>query len=146
MRTGTLCAGLAFAAAAGCSAPEPAGPEGPAVELRLGSTRGLTFEPAELSAPPGRLVRLTFRNGSRVHHNFVLTRPGLDHEMAALGAETGERGGFLPHSADALAHTRLLEPGERQTISFRTPSEPGDYPFLCTVEGHSMMRGTLTVR
>jgi azurin len=47
---------------------------------------------------------------------------------------------------DVLAATKLLGPGESETITF-TVDEPGDYQFVCTFPGHfAMMRGIMVVK
>ena len=46
-----------------------------------------------------------------------------------------------------IVATKLLQPGQNETITFKAPTEPGDYPFLCTFPGHAtMMKGVLTVK
>ena len=43
--------------------------------------------------------------------------------------------------------TSLVQPGQSVTVQFRAPSEPGDYPFVCTFPGHwRVMNGVLRVR
>ena len=37
---------------------------------------------------------------------------------------------------DVLAHTKLLGPGESDTITFTAPFIPGDYVYLCSFPGH----------
>ena len=46
-----------------------------------------------------------------------------------------------------LIHTKLLGPGEEDTISF-TPLAPGVYEYVCTFPGHTAagMRGQITVK
>jgi azurin len=50
-------------------------------------------------------------------------------------------------AAMILAQTKLLGPGESETIDFKAPTQPGEYPFLCTFPGHfAMMKGKLVVK
>jgi azurin len=46
-----------------------------------------------------------------------------------------------------IAHTKLLGPKEKDTVTFQAPKEPGRYPFLCSFPGHYQvgMRGELIV-
>jgi azurin len=54
--------------------------------------------------------------------------------------------GFIPETPDLLYHTKLLNPGESETLEFTAGPERGDYPYLCTFPGHSrIMQGTLKV-
>ena len=55
---------------------------------------------------------------------------------------------YIPPDAldQIIAHTKLLGPGETDTIEFDAPG-PGSYPFLCTFPGHvALMSGTLVVQ
>lgn len=63
---------------------------------------------------------------------------GVSHEEVA-GHDMGHV------SADPDIHVAAA-PGSRNTIEF-TPSEPGEYEFVCTVAGHKEagMVGTLVV-
>jgi uncharacterized cupredoxin-like copper-binding protein len=92
-------------------------------------------------------VTLAFNNTSGVNqHNWILANGGDDVaariDEAALGAE-----GYIPTGADVLAHSRLLNPGENETVTFTAPAA-GTYTYLCTVPGHyaAGMKGTLTVQ
>ena len=41
------------------------------------------------------------------------------------------------------SHTKLLQPGEVETITFTCPS-PGEYPYMCMFPGHTfMMNGVI---
>ena len=60
-----------------------------------------------------------------------------------LGAK-GFEVGFVPESPDILWAIKLLDHGKEQVVEFTAPTEPGDYPYICTFPGHHMMmRGTL---
>ena len=53
---------------------------------------------------------------------------------------------FVPEMAEVLQSTRLLQPGQSQTLEFRAPEKAGDYPFVCTFPGHwTRMNGVLRV-
>jgi azurin len=54
--------------------------------------------------------------------------------------------GFIPETPDVLYHTKLLNPGESETLEFTAGPEKGEYPYLCTFPGHPrIMQGTLKV-
>jgi azurin len=47
---------------------------------------------------------------------------------------------------DVLAHTKLLGPGEFDTIEFMAPATPGTLEYVCTFPGHfGTMNGKITV-
>jgi putative heme-binding domain-containing protein len=53
---------------------------------------------------------------------------------------------FVPDTDEVLHASKLLQPGESQTLAFAAPAEPGDYPYVCTFPGHWMrMNGILRV-
>ena len=55
---------------------------------------------------------------------------------------------YLPDDLSAvLAHTKTLGPNESDRIEFHAPTDPGEYPFLCTFPGHfALMKGKLIVK
>ena len=56
---------------------------------------------------------------------------------------------YIPASLQTqiLASSKLLGPGEMDSINFTAPSEPGNYTFLCSFPAHMFagMRGIMTV-
>lgn len=54
---------------------------------------------------------------------------------------------FVPKSAQVLHATKLLNPAGTQTLRFKAPAQPGDYPYVCTFPGHwTIMNGIMEVR
>ena len=84
-------------------------------------------------------------------HNLVLLKKGVSaiaFGQKAMGAGANATNP-LPDSVkeDVIASTKLLGPGESDTVSFTAPADPGDYEYVCTFPGHfAMMRGTMTVK
>ncbi|HNP72782.1 MAG TPA: plastocyanin/azurin family copper-binding protein [Kouleothrix sp.] len=114
------------------------------------STAGeqLQFAPGNLSAAPGD-VKVTFKNGSGAQkHNWVLVKGGDDvaAKVDEAGVAAGDAKGYIPDDANILAHTKLVDGGGSDSISFK--ADPGTYTFLCTFPGHytAGMKGTLTVK
>lgn len=117
------------------------------VELTV-VAKDIYFEPAELSAPAGSLVRLTFVNEGVMEHDWQMpglkssvvsvitptetTTARMDSELAA--AETGS----YPYAGAAA--------GGQMVIEFMADT-PGAYEYLCVVPGHKEagMVGTFTV-
>ena len=83
-------------------------------------------------------------------HNLVILKKGISslkfgQRIMGLGASATNP---LPEASmdEVLAATKLLGPGESDTITFTAP-EPGDYQFVCTFPGHfAMMRGIMVVK
>ena len=56
------------------------------------------------------------------------------------------RGVIKPGDANVIAATKLLKPGETDTITFDAPP-PGTYPYVSTFPGfYTRMKGVLTVK
>ena len=47
-----------------------------------------------------------------------------------------------------LAHSKLLGPGESETVTFNAPFVPGEYLYLCSFPGHYAQgtKGIMTVK
>ncbi len=126
---------------------------------RLGPTRiilrpvpdALLFDRTQFTVVAGRSVELHFENTDIMPHNVVVTVPGALAEVG-LAAEdmaaepTAWERSFVPDRAEVLFASRLLQPGESQTLAFQAPETPGDYPYVCTFPGHWVrMNGTMQV-
>lgn len=119
---------------------------GPAVLTISPKGQEMAFDKTELKVKAGQKVKLTFKNGSNMQHNFVLVKPGTANAVATAAIGAGFSGGWFKKTADVLANTKMLDGGKSETIEFTAPSEPGDYPYICTYPGHpSMMKGILKV-
>lgn len=126
-----------------------------AAQLEISGDDTMRFNVSELETAAGQETTLVFKNSgtlpkAAMGHNFVLLKPGTD--LAAFGNAAVAASGteYIPNAAElkdqVVAHTKVLGPGETDTISF-TIDTPGDYPFICSFPGHwAIMRGTLTVR
>lgn len=84
-------------------------------------------------------------------HNLVILKKGIS--ALSFGqrvlASGGNAANPLPSSllSDVLAHTKLLGPGESDTITFDVPTDTGEYDYVCTFPGHfAIMRGKMIVK
>lgn len=116
------------------------------------STKGdqLAFDQTSLSAKAGQAVKLVFHNAalknSGLQHNWVLVKPGTANQVADASINAGIDKGWVADSPDIIAHTKLLNAGESETLEFTAPTEPGDYQFICTFPGHAQtMRGVFHI-
>jgi azurin len=120
-------------------------------KLALGSKGdAMEFDKTQLSAKAGDKIKLTFKNNSsksaNLQHNFVLTRIGSTEKVVNDSMAAGADKGWIAESDQIIAHTKLLDPGKSETITFDAPKEPGEYPYVCTYPGHAaMMKGVLKV-
>ena len=115
----------------------------------MGVKPGLKFDIPAFHVRPGAELTLTFSNNDEMMHNIVFTQPGkkmLVVEAAiALGAE-GLANHFVPDDPAVLAASPIVQPGDEYGLKFKAPSEPGEYPYVCTFPGHGfIMHGIMFV-
>ena len=116
----------------------------------------LRFDKTEFTVKAGQKVRLTLVNPddslNLQAHNLLVIEPGTMEEVGtAADAELSDPAFLsdrhaIPTSNYVLYHTKLLQPGESETIEFTAPESTGDYPFLCSYPGHwRVMNGVMIV-
>ncbi len=139
-------------AATSTPAAAPAAPAGAAIEITIkpDPANPLAFDTKTMLVKAGQPVKLTFNNTHPTlpqPHNFVLGKAGVDKGKMlgiAMTAMTMVDKGYIPDSPDILAHTKLIQPSQSETIEFVVPA-PGEYHYICTFPGHgAIMNGTLT--
>jgi azurin len=112
----------------------------------------MKFDQTLLTVRAGQRVALTVANPDAMQHNVVIFKRGsmdaYEKELfGSLNEPNAQLRGFVPDSPNVLFATRLLNAGESTVLTFDAPTEPGDYPFVCTFPGHWVqMRGTLRVQ
>ena len=91
----------------------------------------------------GKRVEIVLENQDFMPHNLVIAVPGAREEIGLAAdrmptpARPDSQGRYyVPASPKVLFATRLLEPGQTAKLNFEAPAEPGDYPYLCTFNGH----------
>lgn len=93
-----------------------------AVEIQMRAVKNeWRWEPNEIVVPAGSLVRLRILNEDSYRHGFVIQKLGIDEILPAL----------------------------QETLVEFSVSEPGEYPFSCSVlcgRGHFDMKGILIAR
>lgn len=138
-------------------APAPAEEAAEAAEatkISLGVLPGvMKFSPDRLEVRAGAKVMLLFRNAKcPLQHNFLLLKPGALNTVGALADHMltdpdAMAKHYFPVSGDILVNgNKLVGIGQSDLIEFTAPTQPGDYPFLCTFPGHwRLMNGVLKV-
>jgi azurin len=114
----------------------------------------MKYDLTSFEVKPGQKVQLTVKNIGK------LPKESMGHEVAVLawntdaakfveeGLEHPETDFIAPEQqSKVLAHTKLLGPGESDTITFTAPRIPASYDYVCTFPGHfaSGMKGKMTV-
>lgn len=109
---------------------------------------GLQFDTPRLILKPNTRVTLILDNHDDMAHNFVLTKPNARLKVVEEAAKLAERGAkmnYVPTSPLVLANTKIVEPGNMETITF-TLDKAGQYPYVCTYPGHGyVMYGVIYV-
>lgn len=114
----------------------------------------MKFNIEVIEASPGEEIRINFHNIGRMPkqtmgHNWVLFKKISEADLNKLVMEAAQAApDHLPKDRSAiLVHTNILGPGQSESITFKVPTEPGEYPFACTFPGHfALMRGKLIVK
>lgn len=144
-----------FATALACAcllAPVSSRADGKNVIIQ--ATDDMKYDLTAIEAEAGQTINLTLTNAGKMPkvamaHNLVILKPGTDVTAFVTAASRQSANGYLPVAeADSiLVSTRLLGPGESDTIQF-TPKESGAYDFVCTFPAHMLlgMRGTIAVK
>lgn len=114
----------------------------------------LAYDKTDFTIKAGQKVKVTLNNTGGIlpqPHNFLLMKPGTLDKVGALAnamltdPKAMEKS-YIPESPDILAHTKLVQPGQSDSVEFTAPAEAGDYPFACTFPGHwLLMRGVIHV-
>jgi azurin len=123
------------------------------VELTGGDD--MKYSVTSIEAKPGETLRIKLVSKGTLPkiamaHNFVLLKLSAKQiEFANAGATARETDFIPPAMKDqVLAATTLAGPGETVEVTFKVPTVPGSYPYMCTFPGHfaAGMRGTLVVK
>ena len=134
------------------AAPDPSIPE---KKVEITGNDQMKFDVTAIEAKAGQKVTVTLKNAGTMPkvsmgHNFVLLTQDQDPAKFVEASQTSMGTEFIaPDLKDkVLAHTKLLGPGESDTISFAAPRIPGAYTYICSFPGHLAigMKGTLTVQ
>lgn len=114
------------------------------VEIAL-VAKDIVFDTNRLEITAGQPVKLTLHNEGVLEHDFSIMEIPHDGEVAEGETEMSEHD--MSHVSDEPEVHVAAPTGGSNTIEF-TPSEQGEYEFLCTVSGHKEagMVGTLVVK
>jgi len=142
---------LAILWAAGPPETGSAQEKGKVRKVKIKSIEGLRFDPVRFTAKRGETLEITLENHdpNDQPHNFVLSKPGSLQEIQTasmvIGPDSAEKG-FVPEHDAILAKSKMLNPEQKDVISFNVPEEKGVYPYICTFPGHALvMYGALYV-
>ena len=137
---------------AGCSKA----PETPPQAVSIICDDRMKYDVKAIEAKPGQKIAVTVSNKGTtpkfsMGHNFILLDRNVNVMRFLDAASMQAAHDYVPPEMEkrgVIAHSKLLGPGESDTVVFNAPFIPGEYPYLCSFPGHCTqgMRGTLTVR
>lgn len=125
------------------------------VKVTIEANDQMKFDVTAISAAPGQEVEVTLKNvGSMpkvsMGHNFVLLDNGVEPEKFVEAGMRHMKAEYIAPEMKkhVLAATKLLGPGESDTVTFKAPSKAGSYTYICSFPGHFAigMKGILTVK
>lgn len=99
----------------------------------------------------GKPVEIILQNDDAMPHNLLITKPGAAEEVGNAAEKMSltpdaQNRLYVPDLPSVLHATVMVESGQRAKLAFTAPTEPGDYPYLCSFPGHwRRMLGTLAV-
>ena len=146
------CSALLFSVT-GCSRA----PEAPPKEVEIQADDKMRFDVTAFEAKPGQKISVTLKNVGTtpkfsMGHNFVMLDRTVNTQNVQKFLDTASTEAshdYVPPDAkEVLAHTKLLGPGETDTVTFNAPYVPGDYLYLCSFPGHYSQgtKGFMTVK
>lgn len=142
----------ASSSAPAASASAPAA--GPRV-INIDASDTMKFSVTRIEATPGESLKVALHNKGTLPkeamgHNWVLLRAGTDYMAFCTVAVTAKATDYIPASeaSKVIVHTKLIGPKQTDEVSFNAPTEPGEYPFVCSFPAHAMsgMHGVLVVK
>lgn len=118
-------------------------------------TEDMKFSVATITAKPGEQIRVRLvAKGAMpkiaMAHNFVLLAKAADTAKFVNAAALARTTDYVPAEmkAQVLAATGLAGAGETVEVTFKAPTAPGVYNYICSFPGHFQagMKGVLTVK
>jgi azurin len=122
--------------------------------IDISCDNSMKFSVTTIEAKPVESITVKLSNKgdapkASMGHNWVLLAKETDLEKFVQDGEPHREMDFIApkDSAYVVAKTKMLGPGESDSVTFTAPNDPGLYNYVCTFPGHYDlgMRGTLKV-
>ncbi|TLV00861.1 PVC-type heme-binding CxxCH protein [Dyadobacter luticola] len=111
----------------------------------------MQYDKKLITVKAGQKAVINLENPDGMQHNLLIIKPGTLQTVGKAADEMlrdpkAAEKQYVPKIPEVLYSTRLVNSGETITLEFTVPSEPGDYPYVCTFPGHWRgMNGILRV-
>ena len=123
--------------------------------VKLKGTDSLRYDVTKIEAKAGeelevQLTSVSNMGKAEMAHNFVLLAKNAPVDSYVMEAAMARATDYLPAGKKSfvLANTARAGGGETVKVTFKAPTEPGEYMYICTFPGHYMagMKGVLVVK
>jgi len=111
----------------------------------------LKYDITEFVVQAGKPVELVLDNIDFMQHNLVIVQKGAKEKVGTAADKmimdpNAAEQNYVPKMSEVLFATALVDPEQKVTLRFTAPTEPGEYPFICTFPGHwRIMQGVMKV-
>lgn len=118
-------------------------------------TDDMKYNVTSIAAKPGEqiTIRLTAKGTMpkiAMSHNVVVLQLKTDVEVLVKAGMAARATDYIAPAdkAKVVAATKLAGNGETVEVTFKVPTAPGSYPYICTFPGHyaAGMKGALVVK
>ncbi|MEM1224705.1 MAG: PVC-type heme-binding CxxCH protein [Planctomycetota bacterium] len=100
----------------------------------------MRYDTPYFAVEAGRPVQVVLENVDSMPHNLVIVQPGTLKDVAAMGLQAGPQGSngnaYVPDSDAVLHATTMVGSDGEDVLTFDAPTEPGEYPYVCTFPQH----------
>ena len=99
----------------------------------------------------GQPVIIDFENKDFMQHNLLIGKIGSLEKIGKAADDMardpkGIEKNYIPSIPEIIVSSKLVDPDNLESIMFIAPTQPGEYPFICTVPGHwRIMNGKMIV-
>ncbi|OYP30420.1 c-type cytochrome [Rhodopirellula sp. MGV] len=109
--------------------------------VRIGTVEEeMRYDVPYFAVEAGRPFQILLENHDLMPHNLVVTQPGALKSVAMAGLTAGPSGAnglpYVTDSPNVIAASSLVAPDASTRLTLTAPSEPGEYPYVCTFPQH----------
>ena len=113
----------------------------------------MRYDVTRLVVEAGKPFEVIVENTDAMPHNIVFVQPGARQEVAEAAQnmkpdQLDKQGrAFVPQEHTKIIEaSKLIEPGQKETLKLTAPAAEGDCEYVCTFPGHwTLMWGKLIV-
>jgi len=111
----------------------------------------MKYDMKTFTVKAGTTVEVVFKNIDFMQHNLLILQKGSMDKVGAAADKLAQdpKGAalqYVPKMPEVLFHTSLVNPEGSETLKFKVPASPGNYPYICSFPGHwRIMNGVMKV-